>query len=464
MKNRWKKLAAVFGAAVLVICQNGVMEVKAEEPLNPEAIVLQEEISDVDVENVEAKDVEADAQSLENETAVVEEAETIALAENSMARQLSGATDLKWEHDAHKGAASFVIPNEKGEATYKVDIWRNGVGEPENYYRPYAQSAFGDEEKGAKVYLHLYDMIKDSGTYVFQITTLDMDGNPVSQAYSEPWEYVMAAEPLLTPQNISWNRDGVFSCEVPNADRVCELRFLVSSPDGHRVSFQLPSKVDEVTTFNLSEYYESTYHVLPGDGYYLQVWAVTADMERYLDSAPSAPVMFGNEPFSTSDDQQDKEESNSSSESNSEEAEVVVEEWKPATPDESKRYEAYGRNETINANVVQGDYSVQVINAMQGKLCYDSFEAVLEDYTIGRTYNIYPDGKRDQKKDAKARITLEIPKALQASGREYKMICVTAKGLPVVLKDLDTDPEKITFETDTYYAFALVYKDATAAK
>ena len=40
------------------------------------------------------------------------------------------------------------------------------------------------------------------------------------------------------------------------------------------------------------------------------------------------------------------------------------------------------------------------------------------------------------------------------------MICVTEKGRPIILNDLDTNLQTITFETDTYYAFALIYKDA----
>ena len=31
MRNRWKRLAVVFGAAVLVVCQNGIIEVKAAQ-------------------------------------------------------------------------------------------------------------------------------------------------------------------------------------------------------------------------------------------------------------------------------------------------------------------------------------------------------------------------------------------------------------------------------------------------
>lgn len=57
-----------------------------------------------------------------------------------------------------------------------------------------------------------------------------------------------------------------------------------------------------------------------------------------------------------------------------------------------------------------------------------------------------------------------IAKELQAPNREYKMICVTKGGIPVILDDLDANPNTITFETDTYYAFALIYKDAVLSE
>lgn len=142
-----------------------------------------------------------------------------------------------------------------------------------------------------------------------------------------------------------------------------------------------------------------------------------------------------------------------------EDNEPAAQVWEPVTPDEIKRYAAYGRENVSFTTDAASGYSVSIYNAMQGKQCYDSFEAVLGDYTIGRTYNIYPSGKAAYKTDGKVRIALNIPTVMQKDGREFRMICVTEKGRPVVLTDLDSSPNTITFETDTYYAFALVYKD-----
>ena len=140
----------------------------------------------------------------------------------------------------------------------------------------------------------------------------------------------------------------------------------------------------------------------------------------------------------------------------------IVEAWKPTTPDEIKRYAVYGKEKVVYTADKNNVYPVTVKNAMQGKRCFESFEAVLGDYTIGRTYNILPNGKRLYKMDKAVTITLSIPKELQAAGREFEMICVTEKGVPVILKDQDKDPATITITTDKFYAFALAYKDAKA--
>lgn len=80
------------------------------------------------------------------------------------------------------------------------------------------------------------------------------------------------------------------------------------------------------------------------------------------------------------------------------------------------------------------------------------------DYMIGRTYNIYAFSNAACTADQKVRITIEIPSAIYKKGRDYKMICVTKGGLPVLFDDLDSDLNTITIETDTFNAFALIYK------
>lgn len=133
--------------------------------------------------------------------------------------------------------------------------------------------------------------------------------------------------------------------------------------------------------------------------------------------------------------------------------------WKP-TPEEVRLYEACGAEEPVFTESADNAYSVTVANSIQGFLCWNAFDSVRGDYTIGRTYNIYPtDLGKVYQMDSKARITLTIPETLRAENRSFQMLVVTEDGKPAVLKDLDSASDTITFETDAYYAFALVYKD-----
>ena len=90
------------------------------------------------------------------------------------------------------------------------------------------------------------------------------------------------------------------------------------------------------------------------------------------------------------------------------EASIAVEPWKPTTPDEIKRYAVYGKEQVICTADKANAYPVTVKNAMQGKKCFESFETVLGEYTIGRTYNILPNGKRLYKMDKTVTITFQF--------------------------------------------------------
>ncbi|MBD5395675.1 MAG: BspA family leucine-rich repeat surface protein [Lachnospiraceae bacterium] len=138
---------------------------------------------------------------------------------------------------------------------------------------------------------------------------------------------------------------------------------------------------------------------------------------------------------------------------------INIETWKPTTLDEKKRYACVG-NEAVQYTLDKDNpYRLIIEKAMQGPLCFDSFEAVLGDYTIGRTYNIYIYPVKVYSTDEEVQFTINIPKAIYKPDREYKMICVTKNGLPIVYKDLDKNPETITVRTNKFYAYALIYKD-----
>lgn len=147
----------------------------------------------------------------------------------------------------------------------------------------------------------------------------------------------------------------------------------------------------------------------------------------------------------------------SSTDSSSEEI-AVYPVWKPVTPDEIKRYGCKGIEKIDYILAEENDYYVEIKNAMQGPMCFTSFEAVLDDYTIGRTYNIYPAHQITYSMDKEVEITIKIPEAIYQPDRVYKMICVTKGGQPVIYDDLDKTLETITFRTNTFYAYALIYK------
>ncbi len=165
----------------------------------------------------------------------------------------------------------------------------------------------------------------------------------------------------------------------------------------------------------------------------------------------------GNKPGDDSGSNEAKSESTASSAIDSG-TKAAVEIWKPATPDEAKRYACMGREAIRYTQPNDSAYQVDIKNAMQGPMCFKSFEAVLGDFTIGRTYNIHPLSNTAYSMDKEIQVTLNIPSAIYRKDREYKMICVTEGGAPVIYSDLDSSPETITIKTNKFYAYALIYK------
>ncbi len=137
---------------------------------------------------------------------------------------------------------------------------------------------------------------------------------------------------------------------------------------------------------------------------------------------------------------------------------AVMEVWKPTTPDEIKRYACVGKETVRYTASKDNDYPISIENAVQGPMCFKSFEAVLGDYTIGRTFNIYSLSKNTYSMDEEIQVTIKIPSAIYKENRDYKMICVTKGGQPILYNDLDSDPETITIKTNKFYAYALIYK------
>lgn len=137
---------------------------------------------------------------------------------------------------------------------------------------------------------------------------------------------------------------------------------------------------------------------------------------------------------------------------------TVVETWQPVTPDEKKRYACMGTEAVRYTLAKDNAYRIVIENAVQGPLCFDSFESALAGYTIGRTYNIYTLPNNVYSREQEVQFTLTIPEAVYKEGRIYKMICVTKNGVPVIYDDLDDNPRTITVRTNKFYVYALIYK------
>lgn len=104
--------------------------------------------------------------------------------------------------------------------------------------------------------------------------------------------------------------------------------------------------------------------------------------------------------------------------------------------------------------------SITTDQVVQGKLCREAFDSVLEDYHYIGMYNISfaHAGKPVEKLSGSVQLLFDIPAQYQKAGRSFRMLRVY-KGQPAVLEDLNERGNKVQFETDCTAAYALVYKD-----
>lgn len=367
---------------------------------------------------------------------------------------LQPATDLEWNE---RGQGLFYNPNK--EAAFRVYMYY-GSNHEEIVTRG-SRFSSGTHSEGWVCYdlYHLIESYGKDGEYWFAVEAMLSEDVRVMSALSGSFSYTKPNVQLPAPK-ITVSRSGFVSCEIPGVDE-----YVLG--DDYGVNYTVWENGSQIFQQGTNETkYDLSKVVKEGHRYTIKVQTLSRRFDKLLSSEWSEYTLdLRAEDGSSSEEDSFVAYANADSSSSTDGSsavgqESVVEVWKPSTPDEVKRYEAYGREQVNFTTGEKNDYSVTIHNAMQGKLCFDSFEAVLGDYTIGRTYNIYPSGGMVYKADSKARITLNIPAAIQKVNRDFRMICVTEKGQPVVLADLDSDPGTITFETDTYYAFALVYKDA----
>lgn len=349
---------------------------------------------------------------------------------------LSAATNLKWNE---KGQALCDNPNSDWVYAYLYVRRNDEDWIPWNgYYIP----------SGANQY-DAYHSMTETGTYTFKVVFIDEKNGykRISSEVSAGFEYTKPDTKLPEPE-VTVTKEGQVTCVLPESNDGTEYGLGSEYGFGYRLYLRNSSggynivgteRGNDTGTFDFSKEMDAD------KAYYVRVCTLSRDITKYVNSEWSDYIPFN--PNATAAIQKEEPKG-----------------WEPTTPDEIRRYTACGSEEVKYTADEKNVYPVTVQNSVQGEKCFDSFDAVLGEYVIGKTYNIFPSGEPAYQMDSKARITLNIPESLQADGRTFRMICVTENGRPVVLEDMDSNSETITFETDTYYAFALVYKDAETSK
>lgn len=333
------------------------------------------------------------------------------------------ATDLEWTDN---GAVTFKNPN-----TEKVGVFIYLCG-PDDMNK---KTAFEGPviEGELKAPLDLYHLIKESGKYKFQVI-LTANYEPTYSALSEEFTYTKPDKKL--PDPVVTVSGGTVSCSLPEGSG-----YTLGTDYGFNYELWSGSQCIGQRGLDAGTY-DFQGKMTTGRLYRVRVCTISRDITKQIDSEWVEIEVDLRE-----DDSDD---------------EPVV--WEP-TPEELVLYAACGTEEVDFTADAKNTYAVTVENSIQGFRCWDSFDAARGDYTIGRTYSIFPtDTGMVYKMDDKARITLTIPEALQAKNRTFRMIGVTEEGKTFVLQDLDSNSGTITFETDTYYAFALVYRDKAGSR
>lgn len=484
--SKMKKTMAVIGIAALLACPNGALTAMAEtEDAQTEETETETETETKDESEDETSTDEPDTQKTSTENKKGEEdavneitadgGQKISSEDNdgrnsSSEKTIKQAVDLTW--DEKTGIVTFKNPNDF-RCGYCITIYKDG----KLYYnyghyegQPHGCSIWSIEA-GATWGEHLFNYINDEGKYTFTVTLVEwlMNQDPsstnwVESEQSPEWNYVNPGTKLPTP-TVTRTGNGKVRCKVEAGKPVLQFGYNLKWGDKESGWFggdQIADNSSNEDEIDVIALYRSYGHSIdPRYDYSVQVKANSGDRNEYADSDPSdwKQILEATESFDDDDDDDSNNSSGSSNEEASEPEPAPV--YVPTTPEEKARYSVVGK-ETVKCTTTNSSYSVDVKNSLQGSKCFDSINAVLGDYTIGRTFNILPQGQYVYHTDTKARITLTIPQALQAAGRTYKMICVTEKGQPIELQDVDNSANTITFETDTYYAFALVYKDGAA--
>ena len=356
--------------------------------------------------------------------------------------------DLKWNPDK-PGSLSFHKKATNGTSFY-VEVFKDGeirIG--------YFSGTFKEE---TTVEVDLSHMIYESGDYVFRVyiySGSDYNNAESISDNSEVFHYVLPDQKVEAPGNVKWDPSNPGLVTWDFVDHAKTYLVEISKDDFNSVVLR-GSKEYSIPQEDFSELME------PGTSYKARVKAYSDNINLYThsDFAESLPSP-GN---SSQDDKQDvisgggsEAEYNPNTDDKEEPALYV---WVPVTEEEKIRYSCVGKEKVAYTLADGSPFDMNIQNAMQGTKCFEVFQNTAGDYTIARTYNIYPLNSESQySTKEKITISLTIPESLRKEKREFRMICVTQDGIPVILKDIDKDPNTITFSTDKFYAYALIYKD-----
>lgn len=456
-----KKILSALLIIGLLVSNFTAFQVNASE-VNPEQNNEFEKGAPVEVDSTNIESNQQNEQEInidENETSETlsnsEYIQEVNASENTNSEQstnINKPIDLKWNPDK-PGSFSFN-KNNPGNTKVCAYIYKDN----ERQFALYSEGFNSDVICNADISSY----IEESGDYSFKIHVVDSneewfnEDHGILSDYSDIFHYVKPEQKIESPV-IKWdeNNFGIVNWNfVDNA----ECYIIGISDDNFQSEIIKGTRNYSIPQDDFSEFME------PGHTYKVRIKAYSENINLYTHSDYSESEEFY---YPVTDDNKNNNESNiqntvinnfSNSSSNNEE--FVQYFWTPTTQEEKIRYSCFGKEKLEYTTPDNQPFNINIQNAMQGEKCFEVFQNIAGDYTIARTYNIYPIGTQLQYSTPdEITVSLTIPEILRQENREFKMICVSQNGIPYIYEDQDKDPDTITFSTDKFYAFALVYKD-----
>ena len=357
--------------------------------------------------------------------------------------------DLKWNPDK-PGSFSFNKNNAEGTEIivylYKDDVRQFGQTSGSFIFENTCESDFSED-------------IEESGDYTFRVHVVSThedffeDDKGIISDYSDVFHYIKPEQKIDAPI-VSWDETKPGRVIWSNVQHAQTYEINISN-DGFNTAWVANGEfiTNESDFSSVME---------PNSMYELRARAYSDNINLYTHSDYSRPVKYffvgiSDNINSNENDIQTTTVNNSSSNNPDESS---VEFWIPTTEEEKIRYECMGKEKIQYITLNNQPFNINIQNAMQGEKCFDVFKNVADDYTIARTYNIFPLIETQKySTDEKVTISLTIPETLRSESREFKMICVSQYGVPFIFEDQDKDADTITISTDKFYAYALIYKD-----